>query len=111
MPYLRLTALIITLLSFAPLRAAVEISPGFSGGWYDPGHTGEGYLLQVISEKTAVVYWFTNDAEGKQQWITGSGEISGSRISFTNRVAPVGVNRPDFTVTGLQTKRPNDDSP
>lgn len=59
-----------------------KVTSGQTGAWYDPTHDGEGYILQVMSDTEAVVFWFTYDETGKQFWMLGVGQISGSKITF-----------------------------
>lgn len=62
----------------APAVPAVDAT--FSGAWYDPDHEGEGFLVQVLGDDRAVVYWFTYADDGRQRWLLGIGSILGSRI-------------------------------
>lgn len=60
-----------------------QIDGRFSGNWYDPSRSGEGWLLEVIDARTALVYGFTYPADGEtgdQQWLIGTGEIVGNGI-------------------------------
>ena len=47
---------------------------GLTGAWYDLSHSGEGYLLEILSTGGAVVYWFSYDAQGNRRWFFGTGE-------------------------------------
>jgi hypothetical protein len=47
---------------------------GQSGNWFDPEHTGEGFVMQWLSRDQALAYWFTYDDEGEQAWMIGMGE-------------------------------------
>jgi serine protease len=68
-----------------------QVTAGQSGAWFDPSHNGEGYVLQIISETLATVFWFTYDKDGNQYWMIGSaGEIRGSRIIFDELVTTKG---------------------
>jgi hypothetical protein len=60
--------------------ATPSVDHGFSGAWYDPGHEGEGFIVEVLEENRALVYWFTYSTDGKQRWMLGTGEIRDSRI-------------------------------
>jgi serine protease len=60
-----------------------KVTGGQSGAMYDPSHDGEGFVLQIVNETTAVVYWFTYDTQGNQYWMIGVGTVSGSRVTFT----------------------------
>lgn len=60
-----------------------EIPAGqLSGSWYDPSHAGEGYVLEVLIDKSALVYWFSFDPEGKRRWFFGTGEIQQDKLVF-----------------------------
>ena len=62
----------------APALPAVDAT--FSGAWYDPEHEGEGFLVQVLGDDRAVVYWFTYTDDGRQRWLLGVGAVEGNRI-------------------------------
>ena len=81
-----------------PGSSGFEVTGGQSGAWYDPTHSGEGYVLQIISKTKAIVYWFTYDKDGNQYWIIGSnGEINGSKITFNDLLTTRGGKfGPDF---------------
>ena len=58
------------------------IQPGMTSAWYDLERNGEGFLLEVLPNRSAVVYWFTYDREGNQDWYIAVGEVKGRRILF-----------------------------
>ncbi|MBT8059919.1 MAG: hypothetical protein KJO33_10000 [Gammaproteobacteria bacterium] len=58
------------------------IIPDMSAMFYDTSRNGEGFMLEVISDTRAIMYWFTYDTEGNQDWYFGDGEIRGNRILF-----------------------------
>ncbi len=51
-----------------------------SGAWYDPAHDGEGFVVEILDSRTAVVYWFTYDEIGNQRWFIGVGNLHGGTI-------------------------------
>jgi len=60
-----------------------EIEEGLlSGSWYDPTHSGEGYVLEVLIDQRVLVYWFSFDQQGNRRWFFGSGEISNGKFIF-----------------------------
>lgn len=59
-----------------------ELQPGISSTWYDPSHDGEGFVLELLPENVALLYWFTYDPDGNQDWYFAVGEIRGRRILF-----------------------------
>ncbi len=58
------------------------LEAGMSSAWYDPTHNGEGFMLEILADKLAVMYWFTYDDMGKQDWYIAIGETRGNRIVF-----------------------------
>ena len=62
------------------------IDGSFSGAWFDPNRSGEGFLIEISSnnagESIAVVTWYTYAVDGstKQQWIVGSGPVIADTI-------------------------------
>lgn len=71
----------------------------FSGAWFDPERSGEGFVVEVLPDDRTVVYWFTYtpDGSGQQVWMIGSGDLSPN-------VPTVPVQPPgnQFTVTLYQ---------
>ncbi len=58
-----------------------EVSPITSGSWYDPLHDGEGWVVEILPNGVALVYWFTYDpSQPVQTWILGVGNVVGNRI-------------------------------
>jgi len=49
----------------------------YSGAWYSPDRVGEGFLIEVLPNRQALVYWFTYKPDGsrEQTWLVGQGEI------------------------------------
>jgi hypothetical protein len=70
----------------------------YSGAWYNPERSGEGFLIEVLSDTRALVYWFTYepDDSGQQAWMVGEGRIDASgadrraTISVSRVIQPVG---------------------
>ncbi len=58
------------------------ILPGISAAWYDPERNGEGFVVEILPGDRAIMYWFTYDTEGKQDWYIALGEIKGDHITF-----------------------------
>lgn len=87
----RLAAVLVALASL-PLAgvAGVTVDHRMTGAWFDPTHSGEGYILEVLDETKAVVYWFTYDEEGQQRWFIGEGEVLGDCIEFAELLAGSG---------------------
>ena len=64
--------------------AVAQVDARFSGNWYDPERSGEGWLIEVLDDQTALVYGFSYpaaNAVGDQLWLLGTGVISGDGIA------------------------------
>lgn len=74
-----------------------EVVSGHSGMWYDPSRSGEGWMLEVLPNDEAVVYWFTFDDQGNPRWLNGLGQVhrgaNGDEIRFDDLIA---VHGPRF---------------
>jgi len=58
------------------------IEAGISSSWYDPAHEGEGFLVQILPNDRAVMYWYTYDDTGAQDWFFAPGDVHGNTIEF-----------------------------
>lgn len=76
--YVQLTSLVDCETSTGPANSPL------SGSWFDPSHNGEGIILQVLENGTAVVQWFTYDDKGNQMWIQGTGTFDGDTLTVEN---------------------------
>ncbi|NBB94069.1 MAG: hypothetical protein GVY32_12970 [Gammaproteobacteria bacterium] len=49
----------------------------YSGAWFNSDRSGEGFILEVLPDGQAVVYWFTHKPDGsrEQAWLIGQGMI------------------------------------
>ncbi len=65
-----------------PLPPPFLLEAGMTSAWYDPTHNGEGFLLEMLANNLAVLYWFTYDSNGEQDWYIAVGEVRGNRIVF-----------------------------
>lgn len=73
------------------------VEPGISAAWYDPERDGEGFMLEVLPGNIAVMYWFTYDQSGQQDWYIASGEVRGNRMLFPELMSVSGGEfGPDF---------------
>jgi hypothetical protein len=76
-----------------------------SGSWYDPSHSGEGYVLEVLADQRVLAYWFSFDMEGNRRWFFGTGEISGSKLIFEEMHTTIGgVFGPGFDPLAVEVK-------
>lgn len=51
---------------------------GYSGTWFNPQRNGEGFVIEVLPNGNAALYWFTHEPgeSGAQAWMLGVGELS-----------------------------------
>ena len=67
------------------------IANGLSASWFDPTHDGEGWVVEIINENLAAVYWFTyRPDQPTQAWMLGIGPVIDNRIVMTDVVIPSG---------------------
>ena len=57
-----------------------RVVSGRSGAWFDPGHDGEGWMLEMLADGRMVAYWFTYDDQGRQAWMIGEGLVEGRTL-------------------------------
>jgi hypothetical protein len=70
---------------------AAPEAAAMSGSWYDPTHSGEGYVLEVLADQRALVYWFSFDTEGRRRWFFGTAEILGESLLFNDLLTTGGA--------------------
>jgi len=63
---------------------------GLSGAWYDPTHDGEGYVLEILEDGRAVVFWFSYDRQGNRRWFYGGGEFKDGKWVFEDMLTTSG---------------------
>ena len=72
----------------AKVLAPLWVGPAFSGAWYPPDRSGEGFVLQILENGTALALWFTYPpagTAGQQAWMyADNGRIEGDRVRFTD---------------------------
>ena len=71
-------------------QPAFLVTPGHTAAWFDPEHAGEGFILEILDDGVAVIYWFTYDEAGAQRWFTGVGEIRGNEVVFEDLLVTTG---------------------
>ena len=54
-------------------QALLQVNDRLSGTWFDPEHDGEGFVLEILEQGRAVVYWFSYDTKGRQRWMLSVG--------------------------------------
>lgn len=82
------------------------------GSWFDPARNGEGFHLQILTDDSAVMQWFSFTPEGEKQWFVSSGgQISypaedTALIEFEDVLtARGGVFGPDFNPNDIVLER------
>lgn len=81
--------IIATVLAFAAFAfpaQAEKIGPGHSAMWIDPDRNGEGWIVEILPDDNAALYWYTSDEEGKPRWIISLGEIVHSEDDNHDRI-------------------------
>jgi hypothetical protein len=66
------------------------LEPGTAGAWYDLDHTGEGFILEMLDDDAAILFWFTFNHLGEQDWFISVGEVRGNRILFAELLRVTG---------------------
>ena len=74
-----------------PILAPIYPESVLSGSWYDPTHSGEGFVLEVLVDRSLLVYWFSFDAQGNRRWFFGTGEVQGDKLVFENMLTTSGA--------------------
>jgi len=90
-----------TSLSFQMTDQAVDnpylLDASNSSSWFDLTHDGEGFLLEMLPNNIALMFWYTFDKQGKQDWYLGTGTVRGNNIEFAELYqASGGKFGPDF---------------
>ena len=75
-----------------------------SGAWYNPDLNGEGFIVEVLPDDHAVIYWFTYqpDGSGEQAWMIADGEIETNIIIVPSLPGP----RPTALLQDVPTYQP-----
>lgn len=78
----------------------------YSGAWYNPDRSGEGFVVEVLPDDRAVVYWFTYepDESGRQAWMIGQGSIEAG----TDTCLAPGCEPPDAVIEIDSMRQPVD---
>ena len=82
-----LKVMMILLISLSSITTAQNfiLTKSFTGSWYDPLNSGQGFLIEIIkneNQKKVLATWYTFDTEGNQMWLIGVGNIQGQQISL-----------------------------
>ncbi len=66
------------------------IEAGSAGVWRDPIQGSGGFKIEILSARRALMYWFTFDDDGNQDWYLAVGKISGNQITFAELISVSG---------------------
>lgn len=61
-----------------------------SGSWFDPGRSGEGWILGQVDASLVLAVWFTYGLDGEPLWLIGNGELVDDRVVIEDLLEPVG---------------------
>ena len=87
-------------------RETKYLRGGISGAWYDSERSGEGWLIEVLNDTTAFIYWFSYTPTGEQAWFGNIGTIVDGSIIIGNALQPTGGRfGPDYNAATV-TLRP-----
>lgn len=74
----------------------------YTGSWFVPGRSGEGWMLSANTAGSVFVAWFTYGADGEQVWLVGTGVLNGNRLEFPQLLQPLGGQfGPGFDPEGI----------
>lgn len=99
-----LLILLITSLAFFNYVHAQSFSvqAAHTGSWYDPDQSGHGFLIEILNDELALVWWFTFDPDGNRTWIGGVGTINGDQIEMDALEVRGGVFPPLFDADAIE---------
>ncbi|OPZ11135.1 MAG: N-acetylneuraminate epimerase [Alphaproteobacteria bacterium ADurb.BinA280] len=74
-----------------------------SAAWFDPVHSGEGWVVEEFNAELAVIYWFSYDEQGRPAWMVGLGARQNDRFEFVDVLQPKGTHFGEhFDATAVQ---------
>jgi hypothetical protein len=81
-----------------------DITPGYTGNWYDPSQSGHGFSIEVLPDARLLVEWYVFAPGGGQTWIIATGPITGNTATLqAYQVAGAGGRfPPNFDPSQLQ---------
>jgi hypothetical protein len=75
------------------------VTSGISGTWYDEGHDGEGFMIDISAGGVVVVSFYTYDTMGRQFWVIGDGQLDGNMFQISFSTTDGGIYGNDFDPT------------
>jgi len=84
----------------------VPIDPGFTGNWYDPSQSGQGFSIEVLADNLMLAQWYVFGPDGGQAWITATGPITGNTavLHASQALGSGGVFPPNFDPAKIQNQ-------
>lgn len=77
---------LVVAVSIAPAFSAVDDTFSYagelSGLWSDRTFGRDGVTIEVLDNRTALVFWMTYRPSGEQAWVIGQGPVTGNRIEI-----------------------------
>ncbi|MGB0133835.1 Kelch repeat-containing protein [Dokdonella sp.] len=70
---------------------ALEGLRNYSGAWYEPSRSGEGWYLQELSGDRLLVNWFTYDPAGNRAYVLGLGTRKGDGFEIADMYVAQGA--------------------
>jgi len=64
----------------APADDTFPYAGELSGAWSDPAFGRDGVTIEVLDDRSALVFWMTYRPSGEQAWVIGQGPVTGNRI-------------------------------
>jgi len=64
-----------------------DIYNWLTGSWYDPSHSGEGWMMEYLGNNRVLMYWFSYDDVGNQKWFLSVGNIDEFGLIQFNEVS------------------------
>ena len=82
----------IALLPLCAFADTARIEPGHSAIWGDPGRDSEGWIVEILPDDTAALYWYTFDDAGKPRtvkWQAYETQSEQGKLDFNKPLVPV----------------------
>ena len=77
-----------------------------SGAWYAPSQDGQGWMVEMLDARTALVYWFTYDQNGQQRWMLGVGGLDEGTLAIDDLEILSGPEfGPDYDTSDILRER------
>lgn len=70
----------LALASLCHAQSFFPLPPGISGAWYNPAQPGHGLTVEILSPRSALVFWHVFDPDGNPVHLYIEGDVVGSEI-------------------------------